>query len=284
MLRVLSYLILLVLPVKGWALDFAAGLDSSEWHLEPSELQCKLWQPVPQFGMAVFEVNAGEVLSFYLEADRPVRQKGKASLSIQPPFWRPGAKAESVTAFKIRQGKRPVVVSASHANKMIDELLEGMTPTLRIPGWSNGNALQVGVSSVNFQDAYEGMLSCLTGLYPANFNQLQYSFLLFDTNRYGVKGPTKERLDLIVGYLEVDPTVSHIYVYGHTDNVGRRGHNWELSRLRAKEVKEYLIKQGVDPEMITTNYYGESRPRVKNNTKGNRTKNRRVYVKLKRTT
>lgn len=281
--RIIIILIGVVLSAGVRAHDFAASIDNAEWHLEPSPLQCRLWQAVPKFGMAVFEANAGEYISFYLESDRPIRKKGKAKLSIASPFWRPNVREEKVADIKTSTGKRPIAIKAENANRMIDELLAGMVPTLEIRGWTADHPLEVGVSGVNFQDAYDGMLSCLATLYPANFDQLKNSFLLFDTNKYGVKGSTKERLDLIAGYTEVDPSVSHIYVYGHTDNIGRRGHNWELSRLRAKEVKDYLVKQGVDPEMITTNYYGESRPRVSNKSKSNRSKNRRVYVRLKRT-
>ncbi|MCG8670842.1 MAG: OmpA family protein, partial [Pseudomonadales bacterium] len=262
MKRILLTFVFMMLPGLSLGHGFAPGLDTSEWHLEPSALNCRLWQPIPQFGMAVFEVNAGEVISFYLESDRPAPKNGKAKLLIASPSWRPGVRTQEITDLKTQKGKRPVVIKSEEANLMIDELLAGMMPTLRISGWTDNHPLDVGVSGVNFQEAYDGMLSCLATLYPVNFDQLQYSYLLFDTNKYGVKGWTKERLDLIAGYLDIDPSISHIYVYGHTDSVGRRGHNWELSRLRAQEVKEYLIKQGVDPSMITTNYYGESRPRV----------------------
>ncbi|MCG8313760.1 MAG: OmpA family protein [Pseudomonadales bacterium] len=262
--------------------EFVAGLGSAEWHLEPSALDCKLWQEIPHYGLAVFQMGAGEKLSFYLESDRPVFEKSEAELMITAPFWRPGVDSYSVGKVESVTGKRPISLGNTLANKMVDELVAGLIPKIYFQ--NPNHPVQVAVSAVNFQDAYNGLVSCLAGLFPANYDQLSNSFLLFGTNKYGLKDAAKQRLDMIAGYLNIDPEVSHIYVYGHTDTIGRRGHNWELSRLRAKEVKDYLIKKGVDPEMITTNYYGETRPRVKEKSGNDRSKNRRVYVRLKKST
>ena len=260
--------------------EFSAGLDNAEWHLEPSPLDCKLWQEIPHYGLAVFEMGAGEKLSFYLESDRPVFEKSEAELMITAPFWRPGVNTYSVGKVESFTGKRPVSLGNKLANKMVDELVAGLVPKIYFQNPSH--PIQVAVSAVNFQEAYNGLVSCLAGLFPENYDQLSNSFLLFGTNKYGLQDSAKQRLDMIAGYLNIDPEVSHIYVYGHTDTIGRRGHNWELSRLRAKEVKDYLVKKGVDPEMITTNYYGETRPRFKEKNRNDRSKNRRVYVRLKK--
>lgn len=279
-----SYFVLMVLLMSSsvYAYNFTANIDVAEWHLEPSPLQCRLWQPIPQYGIAVFEVKAGDDLQFYLESDRPASMGGSAELTIKAPFWRPESRDIPFKKLKTSVGPRPVLLGPESAQRMMDELIEGMIPSIQLKGWSEGKDLEVGVSAVNFQEAYNGMISCLATLYPANYQQLQYSYLLFGANKYGIKGKTRERLDLIAGYLMLDPDVTKIYVYGHASREGRRGHNWELSRLRAKEVKDYLVNKGVDPSLIVTNFFGETRPRFKGTTAAERAKNRRVYVRLRK--
>lgn len=69
---------------------------------------------------------------------------------------------------------------------------------------------------------------------------------------------------------------------GHSDNLGRRLMNRDISKRRAEEVTAYLISLGLDPAMITTRYHGERYPVVENNSKKNRDRNRRVTIRLER--
>lgn len=66
---------------------------------------------------------------------------------------------------------------------------------------------------------------------------------------------------------------THIEVGGHTDSTGPENYNQQLSLLRAKAVKNALVRQGVDPRRIATVGYGESRP-----VSSNHAANRRVEV------
>ncbi len=51
-----------------------------------------------------------------------------------------------------------------------------------------------------------------------------------------------------------------ISLNGHTDRVGDKASNMELSLRRANTVKEALLEAGVLPEYIQIEYYGESKP------------------------
>lgn len=261
---------------------YVARVDEAVWHLDPSPLKCRLWQAVPNYGDAVFEVAAGESLQFYMDMYRPVKRAGHAQMLIEAPEWRDGlaAKAIGKTTFKV--GRRPIELAEEVASELLAELQVGMTPSFIHPGWYGKHDVSVGVSAVNFQSAYMGYVSCVASLYPASYKELQQSYLHFETNKYGIKGALKERLDLIAGYVSVDTSVKKVYVDGHTDSVGRRGHNWELSRLRAKAVQEYLEQKGVFSDMIVMQYYGEGRPAKKNSTNNNKAFNRRVLVRLQR--
>ena len=70
-------------------------------------------------------------------------------------------------------------------------------------------------------------------------------------------------------------------IEGHTDNVGSDMLNQKLSETRAAAVKNYLLKQGVDANKISSIGYGKTKPRADNKTAAGRLLNRRVVLRLK---
>jgi chemotaxis protein MotB len=75
-----------------------------------------------------------------------------------------------------------------------------------------------------------------------------------------------------------------IRVDGHTDNVpiqsGRFASNWELSLARALAVVRYLASQGVPPERLSANGFGEYQPLDATDTPEARRRNRRIELML----
>ncbi len=67
-----------------------------------------------------------------------------------------------------------------------------------------------------------------------------------------------------------------IEVAGHTDNVGAREMNMNLSRQRADAVAEYLTGQGVAAQRLTARGYGPDRPRAANANAAGQAQNRRI--------
>jgi outer membrane protein OmpA-like peptidoglycan-associated protein len=65
-------------------------------------------------------------------------------------------------------------------------------------------------------------------------------------------------------------------IEGHTDNVGKLEENMALSQQRADTVRDYLLKQGVEPPQIIAEGYGPTRPIASNLTKAGKAANRRV--------
>jgi chemotaxis protein MotB len=76
-----------------------------------------------------------------------------------------------------------------------------------------------------------------------------------------------------------------IVAEGHTDSIPietkRFSSNWDLSIARAISVVTFLSeKTGIDPVRLCAVGYGETKPRVPNDTPENRSKNRRVELIL----
>lgn len=75
-------------------------------------------------------------------------------------------------------------------------------------------------------------------------------------------------------------TNSNIIVKGHTDNIGSAESNLILSKNRAQNVAEYLHSKGVPSSMLSTQYYGMTRPIASNDTEEGRAMNRRVEFEI----
>jgi chemotaxis protein MotB len=81
---------------------------------------------------------------------------------------------------------------------------------------------------------------------------------------------------------------NHLVVSGYTDNApigpGLRQEgvtsNQELSQKRADAVMQYLISQGVKPDLVSAQGFGESNPVASNDTAQGRAQNRRVELSL----
>ncbi len=81
---------------------------------------------------------------------------------------------------------------------------------------------------------------------------------------------------------------THILVTGYTDNVPigpelrAQGvaNNQDLSLRRAQTVTQYLISQGVNPNMLSSQGLGDADPVASNDTAAGRAQNRRVELTL----
>ena len=71
-----------------------------------------------------------------------------------------------------------------------------------------------------------------------------------------------------------------IEIQGHTDNVGSKSYNRELSENRAKTVYDALLQLGVQTKQLVFQGYGDSQAVADNNTEAGRAINRRTQFKV----
>lgn len=72
-------------------------------------------------------------------------------------------------------------------------------------------------------------------------------------------------------------------IEGHTDSLGRKAYNMELSQRRANSIKNYLVeKEGFDASKIDALGFGPSRPVASNGNYQGRQANRRVEFEVER--
>lgn len=108
--------------------------------------------------------------------------------------------------------------------------------------------------------------------------------LLFNTASYRISNKADDILQKLADVINSEPSIE-VMVEGHTDS--RSIHNakvqdnWDLSVLRATSVVRKLQNEfGVDPEKMIASGRGEYQPLVGNDTKEDRSKNRRTRIVL----
>lgn len=99
--------------------------------------------------------------------------------------------------------------------------------------------------------------------------------ILYDYNSDVLSNKSKFILREFARFLKSNPTIK-IMIQGHTDSDGDDAKNLDLSDRRAKGVKNYLVSLGIDADRLEAKGYGESKPKVANDTAVNKAKNRRT--------
>ncbi len=100
-------------------------------------------------------------------------------------------------------------------------------------------------------------------------------YFYFDAIR--MHDASKKKIPLIVNAAKERESMD-ISVNGHTDRAGDAKYNYQLSVRRAKQVQKALVKEGINPDIITTTSHGEGNPLIPTADNVVEPKNRRVEV------
>jgi outer membrane protein OmpA-like peptidoglycan-associated protein len=271
---------------SGSVSSYYADIDRAIWQVESSVFECRLLQQIPELGLAVFYHEAGESLSFYLQANDNPMQAGRALLTSVPPVWRKDLPVRDLGYVDVATTNRPVNLDASRSRLILAELERGMVPTLMRRAWySEDESVHVGISPVNFGEAYQQYNECTSQLLPVNFGQIERSSVFWRSGQRELDNAIRAQLDVLVTYLKADLRVYQLEINGFTDGSGNPRDNLEFSRLRAFAVHEYLVSQGIDESRLATRFFGstpEFRIIADERTAADRDRNRRVTIRLLR--
>jgi outer membrane protein OmpA-like peptidoglycan-associated protein len=105
--------------------------------------------------------------------------------------------------------------------------------------------------------------------------------IYFDFDSPRVKDRSLPLLKSIAEYIQARGDIEQVDVDGYADQIGSEDYNIELSRMRAENVKAWLIRYGVGSRCVTHGF-GESHPRVKGSTVAELKENRRVEFYVQR--
>ncbi|MDX2188603.1 MAG: OmpA family protein [Bacteroidota bacterium] len=118
-------------------------------------------------------------------------------------------------------------------------------------------------------------------LKPEEKEALKRAFdnLLFETGSDVIVESSFPSLNDLAKVMMNNPAVN-LRLEGHTDDVGDDDANMLLSRKRAAAVEKYLEDRSIPAKRITSEGFGETRPKLPNTGDGNRRVNRRVEMIL----
>jgi outer membrane protein OmpA-like peptidoglycan-associated protein len=103
--------------------------------------------------------------------------------------------------------------------------------------------------------------------------------IYFETAEYELLTASFAELNKLKELMNQNPTLT-ILIEGHTDIIGDKKANMELSQKRVNSVKNYLISKGIDSKRIETKGWGSSKPLNANGNDDERKVNRRVEFRV----
>lgn len=87
------------------------------------------------------------------------------------------------------------------------------------------------------------------------------------------------QLNELIYYLQSNIKIK-VKVNGHTDNVGSKESNFNLSKERAKFIAKFIIKSGIKKDRIEWEGFADAKPIADNKSEDGRSQNRRVEFEI----
>ncbi|SFX11140.1 OmpA family protein [Marinospirillum alkaliphilum DSM 21637] len=275
---------MLVVAPAVHASSWQAGYEEGRWQASaPSQLNCELSHTIPHFGEARFIHRAGESVRMELQPFRHAFRPGQVQMVAMAPQWMPGATPHHLGSYRIETTDRPLRIDTPQTELILESLRQGLMPSmLQEDQDPRIERRRASITPIHFHTAFRDFQLCQAQLLPVNFDQIRDIKITFRLGGTGLTQQDKDQLDLLVRYIYADPEVVVVMVDGHSDSLGTRRDNRQISFERAKSVTDYLIARGMPEDMIVSNYHGQRFPIADNRTAEGRALNRRVDIKLER--
>jgi outer membrane protein OmpA-like peptidoglycan-associated protein len=265
--------------------NYSVDVESSAWAVsKQTRLICELSHPIPGYGVASFMTQASKQLNleFNLDMLRLPSRYDVADVYSMPPKWMRGVQQRKIGSMELRKqydGDLP----QETAWQMLTELEKGFWPTIHYRDWLNNNdSVAVSLNSSNFKNHYEDFSRCISNLLPFNFEDIAYTVLAYKKNSAELTAYSQRRLDMIGEYLKEDLGLELVLVDGYEDSFGGEWLNEQLSVKRANEIRDFFAGMGVDSQRIEVTGHGEKRHAATNDNAIEREKNRRVIIRMSR--
>lgn len=271
------------MTAHGELRHYVASLEQSQWRLsDNTPIVCRLEHEIPSYGKAIFTSRAGKDhdLNFTLDMWIKPDEVTDAKLMSMAPVWRPGVLSKPITKLtyqKYFSGEVP----KNAAWSMLNELERGMQPTFYYADWYNRSSkVAVGLSAANFGRKYADFRACLANLLPYSFEDIAFTVLTYEFGGAELTRYSKAQIAKVQEYLSYDPEVELVLIDAYTDSYGGRSVNKKVSEKRADSVKDLFLSAGIPQERIHTLGHGEGRHVASNGTIDERSRNRRVVIRL----
>jgi OmpA-OmpF porin, OOP family len=201
-------------------------------------------------------------------ADKVVDQLGVDKL-VTPPNWNQHVQRVLTPELKrVSQGQLSITGNVVELSGQVDneatrqQLVNQIATQLNNPTYTMRDQLRIGSSGQAQLDA-----------------ALARRTIEFETGNAQLTASGARVLDDLVPVLR-QFVGRRFEIIGHTDGVGPRDANMQLSAARAEAVKAYLASKGIPPGDLMTSGAGPDRPLVANGTPEGRARNRRIEFRV----
>lgn len=184
-----------------------------------------------------------------------IRYFSTLALAIAATFVACQAKAEKVVVYQEGQLVNPQdvadVLGKTRSIKLLDEPAPAAAPAAAVTTVAAvaPAARRPAASAASPRDEQDAPASALS--LPVRF--------AFDSA--DILPQARTQLDALAKGIKLLPADRAVLVEGHTDAVGDDDYNLELSRARARAVRDYLVQHhGIEASRLKTVGYGEGRP------------------------
>jgi len=164
---------------------------------------------------------------------------------------------------------------------------KGLQKTTPLPGWAQkppGNdeglkPIDSGIKTADTtaigKDGLVPMGSIPLNTWKVSADQpFKGDTVYFDFDKATIKSGETSKLDSIASRMK-SMQGKALRIEGHCDERGTEEYNRSLGERRAQALREYLVRAGMDAQMIDTISYGEDRPAVPGHNEAAFSKNRR---------
>ncbi|MDH5353574.1 MAG: OmpA family protein [Gammaproteobacteria bacterium] len=264
---------------------YLAPMEESFWKMTvETRLNCEMEHEIPRFGKAVFSQTAGRDLQLKLITHQRFNSGIEVNFLSESPHWKPQETQLKLASLATRDSNVLLDVGTRTAMHAYLELHDGFRPGFYLsPNENLIDPTTVMMSTVRFRSVEPDFEQCISNLHHDNFDDINVSRIHFEhDDEFPILEEEETAFQRMFEYMEIDKSINEILISGHADQTGAICYNDTLSERRALYVYDLLVAKGIDPKMITMDYFGELRPLVKGDTAEALAPNRRVTVELRR--
>lgn len=266
---------------------YEAPLEDATWSVGvyPNDtqeaLECELKQSISNYGDVQFIHRAGHPFILKTNVLGEIKETSPVYLWSSPPIWR-DERLIQLASINIKANAKKIVFKDDPVWRALTELEKGLSPTIEyVMDRSPEEALEIRLSPVNFQQAFEKFVLCEQKLFPYSFEDIKTTVVWFEENSVNLTKESKEKLNRIRRFYDLSSTIQSIKIVGHSDNRGKRNIKQYYSQKRAYVVKDFLMETlGFEKNKFDAKGLSDSNPIADNGSKIGREKNRRAVIYL----
>jgi len=221
------------------------------WKVNASKVMCSMKQNINHYGHVEFRQGVGQPLEFALFVLQAPAGVGKAHIRIEPPKWRHFVQAKDLGVIEVEPGERAVTASEEWSRRLFMDMSEGLQPVLRY--WDAADSsddIEVFLSALNFQNSLDLFHRCTGQLLRYDYKSAKRSIVHFHADSSRLRAKAKHQLDEVLELLKEDIGIKQIDLELYTRSKGLVRYNFRLATRRARGIRDYLIRRGIDEDKL----------------------------------